>query len=199
MPHLGRAPRRIARVSKDGQKARPSRRPSLETALRAPQQDEVSGFTLSPPDPIGFEDPSTKVVASYWHFPPDRFYANQKSMKKSVSAKQKRRGRPATGVTPMIGLRLPAKVTTQVDRWAEINGVTRSQAIRSLIEQALSGSSSGQRSPKARSKAQELASAQLDKLIDVSAPDEEQQQRKRRLLKGPKEFREMRDKIRSSK
>jgi hypothetical protein len=120
-------------------------------------------------------------------------------MKKSLSAKQKRPGRPATGVTPMIGLRLPAKVTRQVDQWAEINGVTRSEAIRSLIEQALSGSSSGQRSPKARSKAQELASAQLDKLIDVSAPDEEQQQRKRRLLKGPKEFREMRDKIRSSK
>jgi hypothetical protein len=35
VPHLGRAPRRIARVSKDGQKAIPSRRPSLETALRA--------------------------------------------------------------------------------------------------------------------------------------------------------------------
>jgi hypothetical protein len=97
----------------------------------------------------------------------------------------------------MIGLRLPAKVTTQVDRWAELNGVTRSQAIRSLIEQALSGSWSGQRSPKARTKAQELASAQLDKLIDVSAPDEEQQQRKRRLLKGPKEFRDLRDEIRS--
>jgi hypothetical protein len=32
---------------------------------------------------------------------------------------------------------------------------------------------------------------------DPSAPAEERQQRKRRLLKGPNEFREMRDEIRS--
>jgi Ribbon-helix-helix protein, copG family len=97
----------------------------------------------------------------------------------------------------MIGLRLPEKVTMQIDQWAEKNGVTRSEAIRCLIEQALLGSRSSQRSFKSRSKAHRLASEQIDKLIDPSAPDEEWQQRKRRLLKGPKEFREMRDKIRS--
>jgi hypothetical protein len=48
------------------------------------------------------------------------------------------------------------------------------------------------RSPKARSKALALAGEQIDKLIDPSAPAEERRERKRRLLKGPKEFRDMR-------
>ena len=38
-----------------------------------------------------------------------------------------------------IGLRLPAKVTRQVDHWAEMNGVTRSEAIRSLISRRFRG------------------------------------------------------------
>src|ERR1700730_13636603 len=52
-------------------------------------------------------------------------------MKRSKSAKQKRRRQPATGVTP-IGLRLPEDVTMRLDQWAEKNQVTRSQAIRSF-------------------------------------------------------------------
>jgi hypothetical protein len=47
-------------------------------------------------------------------------------------------------------------------------------------------------SPKAASKATEMAAEQIDKLADSSASDEEQQQRKRRLLKGPQEFRDIR-------
>ena len=53
VPHLGRAPRRIARVSKDGHKrdragGHPSRR------RYSPPQDEVCGFKHHPSDPIGF-------------------------------------------------------------------------------------------------------------------------------------------------
>jgi hypothetical protein len=33
----------------------------------------------------------------------------------------------------------------------------------------------------------------VDRLIDPSAPDEERQRRERRFLKGPKEFRDIRD------
>jgi hypothetical protein len=50
----------------------------------------------------------------------------------------------------------------------------------------------GVRTKKA-SKASEMAAQEIDRLIDPSAPDEEQQRRKRRLLKGPKEFRDVRD------
>ena len=58
-------------------------------------------------------------------------------MKKSISAKQKKRGRPATGVRPMIGLRLSEADIERVDRWAADKGMTRSRAIRALIEQGL--------------------------------------------------------------
>jgi metal-responsive CopG/Arc/MetJ family transcriptional regulator len=37
----------------------------------------------------------------------------------------------------MVGLRLPEEFTARVDTWAAENGVTRSEAIRRLVEQAL--------------------------------------------------------------
>jgi hypothetical protein len=48
------------------------------------------------------------------------------------------------------------------------------------------------RSPKAVAKALDLAGQQIDKLSDQSATAEERQERKRRLLKGPREFRDIR-------
>jgi hypothetical protein len=97
-------------------------------------------------------------------------------------------------------MRWHASVLEKIDGWRrqQIDAPSRTEAIRRLVEAALAGSQPTKaRSARARSKAQELASAQLDKLIDPSAPDEERQQRKRRLLKGPKEFRDLRDEIRS--
>jgi hypothetical protein len=41
-------------------------------------------------------------------------------------------------------------------------------------------------------KASEMAAEKIDSLIDPSAPSEERQRRKRRLIKGPKEFRDVR-------
>jgi hypothetical protein len=49
----------------------------------------------------------------------------------------------------------------------------------------------GERTKKA-AKAQEMAGQEIDRLSDLSATDEERQRRKRRLLKGPKEFRDVR-------
>ena len=46
---------------------------------------------------------------------------------------------------------------------------------------------------KSTAKAAEMAEAQIDRLADRSATDEQRASRKRRLLKGPKEFREIRD------
>jgi hypothetical protein len=43
-------------------------------------------------------------------------------------------------------------------------------------------------------KASDMAAKEIDRLIDPSAPDEERQRRKRRLLKGPREFRDLRGK-----
>jgi hypothetical protein len=46
--------------------------------------------------------------------------------------------------------------------------------------------------PGRRLRAQELATKEIKKIIDPSAPPEERAQRRRRLTKGPPEFREVR-------
>ena len=52
-----------------------------------------------------------------------------------VSAKRKKKlGRPATGVDPMIGLRLPVDDIARLDKWAKANKVSRSGAIRVAIK-----------------------------------------------------------------
>lgn len=57
-------------------------------------------------------------------------------MAKSITVKpgKRGRGRPATGGTPFIGVRLPSEWMRQLDEWAAEQGLTRSAAIRKLIE-----------------------------------------------------------------
>ena len=62
---------------------------------------------------------------------------NEIAAKISAKQKKRRRGRPATGTDPMIGLRLPKPQTTRLDRWAKVNGYTRSEAIRVLIDRGI--------------------------------------------------------------
>jgi hypothetical protein len=47
-------------------------------------------------------------------------------------------------------------------------------------------------SKKKAQKASDLASRAADRIIDKSIPSEEQRRRKRALIKGPKEFRDLR-------
>src|SRR3984893_7700743 len=54
--------------------------------------------------------------------------------------KKRRPGRPATGHDPIVPVRLPAKLVNDIDAWAdvyrserELEGMTRSTAIRCLI------------------------------------------------------------------
>ena len=68
-----------------------------------------------------------------------------------------------------------------------------SEAIRRLVGQGLASASTAvKRNPKAASKASNLAGVEIDRLSDQSATDGERASRKRRLLKGPKEFRDIR-------
>lgn len=47
-------------------------------------------------------------------------------------------GRPVTvGGTEFVGLRLAAALTSQIDEWAKREGVSRSEAVRRLIERGL--------------------------------------------------------------
>jgi hypothetical protein len=83
-----------------------------------------------------------------------------------------------------------------LDAWIETQPAprpTRREAILRLVKQALAGAQPKQkRSKRAASKARDMARQELDRLGDASLPAEERERRKRRLTKGPSEFRDMR-------
>ena len=58
-------------------------------------------------------------------------------MKQSISVARKKRGRPATGTDPHIGVRFPEELTEQIDTFAKIRELSRSEAIRRLVEMGL--------------------------------------------------------------
>jgi hypothetical protein len=59
-------------------------------------------------------------------------------MKKSIKVQpKKKRGRPATGKDPLLGARVPQELIDRIDKWARLNDIGRSEAIRRLIEQSL--------------------------------------------------------------
>jgi hypothetical protein len=69
---------------------------------------------------------------------------------------------------------------------------SRPKAIRRLVGLGLaSAQPAGPYNKKVASKASEMAGQEIDRLGDQSAPAEERESRKRRLLKGPKEFRDI--------
>jgi hypothetical protein len=115
-------------------------------------------------------------------------------MKKSTAAKPKR-GRPATGRDPFVGIRLPAPLIEEIEAWSLINeAASRSEAVRRLVEIGLKVKTLATPVGKSgrRLRAQELATKAIEKIIDPSAPPEERAQRRRQLTKGPSEFREYR-------
>ena len=124
------------------------------------------------------------------------FYNIVYSMK-SISniGKQRSRGRPATDATPILVRVQPAQLAG-MDIWIEKQapGLTRPEAIRRLIEIGLTTSKASGRPTVAKgaARAAELAASVIEKHIDASAPAEEREARKRRLLKGPSAFREAR-------
>jgi hypothetical protein len=110
-------------------------------------------------------------------------------------SQKKKRGRPATGRDPVTAIRLPEDLRVRVEAWATTQRDTpsRSEAIRRLVEIGLAGVGAAKRSNKqSAAKAARLAGAMVDYLGDQSAPADVREKRKRRLLKGPSEFREMR-------
>jgi hypothetical protein len=108
----------------------------------------------------------------------------------------KKRGRPPTGRDPVVPVRLPKNLIKNIDSWGARQSEpadSRSEAIRRLVELGFSASAPmKQTSPKEAAKAAGMAGRQIDKIGDSSATDEERQQRKRQLIKGPREFRDMR-------
>jgi hypothetical protein len=117
-------------------------------------------------------------------------------MAKSISVKRKKPGRPATGTDPLMGFRASPVMRASVVRWAETqpDKPSLSEAIRRLVELGLTAGTKAPPSQRLRAaradRAKELATKAIEKIIDPTAPPEERAQRRRRLTKGPTEFRE---------
>jgi hypothetical protein len=125
-------------------------------------------------------------VPPFWYYP---------IMSKSKKVPPKKRGRPATGRDPVTAIRLSPKIRSTVDRWAarQFDRPGRSEAIRRLVELGLASAQPVRlRGKKSTSKASDMAGKEIDRMGDKSATDEERTSRKRRLLKGPTEFRDFR-------
>jgi hypothetical protein len=115
-------------------------------------------------------------------------------MNKSIKDNPKRRGRPATGNAPMVGVRMPKEFQAEIRAWAkkQQDNPALATAVRRLVELGLKAKREAKpiRKPSGRLRAQELATQAIEKIIDPAAPPEERAQRQRRLTKGPLEFRE---------
>jgi hypothetical protein len=108
---------------------------------------------------------------------------------------KKGRGRPATGRDPVTAIRLSKRLRETVDKWAskQEDQPGRSEAIRRLVELGLTAKTKYRpSSPAVADRAKELANTAIERIIDPSAPPEERAERRRRLTKGPSEFREHR-------
>jgi hypothetical protein len=111
---------------------------------------------------------------------------------------KKKRGRPATtGRGTQVGERWHPTELAAIDAWIASSpdrNITRAHAIRRLVALGLRVKTPAQPigKPGRRLRAQELAAKAIETIIDPTAPPEEQAQRRRRLTKGPTEFREAR-------
>jgi hypothetical protein len=101
-----------------------------------------------------------------------------------------------TSSTDRVILEMPPDELKSIDAWIKTQPAprpSRPEAIRRLVKEALAGPQRPQKSSKeAASKAREMAVQELDRLGDASLSADERERRKRRLTKGPGEFRDMR-------
>ena len=118
-------------------------------------------------------------------------------MKKPISVNKNAIGRPKKkgGIYPVSAVRLPPEIAASVDSWAskQTDVPSRSEAIRRLVELGLTVKTKAKQPSAARAaRAKELAAKTIEKIIDPAAPPDERIERKRRLTKGPAEFRDAR-------
>jgi len=117
-------------------------------------------------------------------------------MKKAIRRRGGKRpgsGRKPTGTDPARTIRLSDQFLDKIDHWAtqQEDQPSRSEAIRQLVELGLTIRKTAKQPSHAHAaRAKELAGKAIDKMTDGAAPPEERAQRRRRLTKGPLEFRD---------
>ena len=113
----------------------------------------------------------------------------------------KKRGRPATGNDPVRSFRMSDELMARLDTWSadQEDRPSRAEAIRRLVELGLTAKAKWSpvredEKPRKETKgrARELAGDTLDEMTDTTATPEDQAGRKRRLIRGPEEFQNVR-------
>lgn len=114
---------------------------------------------------------------------------------------KKQRGRPATGQGVQIGTRWPESTVAAIDAWAsrQEDSPARSESIRRLVELGLTVKTKSPPRKEGRPKGEdqkqrvrEMAVSAIDKMADASVNADDQASRRRRLVKGPEEFQNIR-------
>lgn len=97
-----------------------------------------------------------------------------------------------TGLDPISAVKMPERLTAAVDTWAEAHHLSRSDAICQLVELGLKIAPPAVPSehPVASdaTRIEELATHELERLLDPALPVDERERRIRRLTDGPPEF-----------
>jgi hypothetical protein len=103
------------------------------------------------------------------------------------------RGRPRKDPTSIHLTLLPEQLSS-LDNWIskQPDDLSRPEAIRRIVDRALVSSEPRHEKRKAQ-KASELAGRVVEHIVDKSMPAEEQERRKRALIRGPREFRDIRE------
>ena len=116
-------------------------------------------------------------------------------VKRSVVPKKKR-GPASTGKGTQVGERWHPSEIAAIDAWIASSSdktLTRAHAIRRLVALGLTVRTTVRTSSEDQKlRARAMAGKAIDQLTDAAAPADDQASRKRRLLKGPEEFREAR-------
>jgi hypothetical protein len=100
--------------------------------------------------------------------------------------------RRRTGLDPISAVKMPERLTTAVDSWAEAHHLTRSDAICRLVELGLKIATPALESEHAiasdATRIEEIAVHEIEGLLDPALPADERERRIRRLTEGPPEF-----------
>jgi hypothetical protein len=100
-----------------------------------------------------------------------------------------------TGKDPLMGFHASPAMRASIVRWAESQSdkPSLSEALRRLVELGLTVKAPRKQSRTGRAeRAKDLAAHVIDSFPALTADVEETASRKRRLLKGPEEFRDVR-------
>jgi hypothetical protein len=108
-------------------------------------------------------------------------------------AKSKWRSKKAKRANEIL-LRLREPQLALLDAWIgrQADEPSRPEAVRRLLDYALSRLGESKRGRAMARKASELASRELESFIDKSKPMDERERAKQHLVQGPREFRDIR-------